>query len=115
MEDRCVICGTVVPEGREVCSQCANSAADSNFQWNPYSHSWTPKPAFKHGQVVKFRLHEGDWVSEVIGTVEIVDEFGTFEQNVEPSYDVLVRDAYTDQFYLYKHLRQHDLTAVKWD
>ncbi|MBQ0014691.1 MAG: hypothetical protein KBS82_05135 [Oscillospiraceae bacterium] len=40
-----------------------------------------------------------------IGTIEIVDRFGTFEQNVEPSYDIMVhnwRGSGQDMFY--KHV-----------
>ena len=36
------------------------------------------------------------------GTIIVVDKYGTFEQNEEPSYDILVKD----ENVLYKHIRQ---------
>lgn len=36
------------------------------------------------------------------GTIFIVDRYGTFEQNVEPSYDILVES----ENCLYKHIVQ---------
>lgn len=112
MENRCIICRDIIPEGREVCPTCADKAANSDFQWSPYSRSWMPKPIFNRGQFVKFWLRDGEQIHEIVGTVEIVDEFGTFEQNVEPSYDVLAKDPVTNQITLYKHMRQNGLAAV---
>lgn len=55
------------------------------------------KPDFKCGDTVKF-----PWRGEVkTGQVYIVDEYGTFEQWEEPSYDIMVEDEG-----LYKHVRE---------
>jgi len=55
------------------------------------------KPVYGSGDVVLFKMPQvRDWDGNVIleageieGVVEIVDAFGTFEQNFEPSYDIL--------------------------
>ena len=55
-------------------------------------------PKYKRDDVVSFKFKD-----EVkTGTVYIVDSYGTFEQNEEPSYDILVESENT----LYKHVRE---------
>jgi hypothetical protein len=55
-------------------------------------------PQYKRNDVVSFKFKD-----EVkTGTVYIVDAYGTFEQNEEPSYDILVESENT----LYKHVRE---------
>ena len=63
---------------------------------------------FEYGDWVSFKLHQpnSDPI-KIVGQVAIVDTFGTFFQNEEPSYDV-----YADHC-LYKHLPQSGLTFVK--
>lgn len=60
-----------------------------------------PEAVFTRGDKVSFTL-EG---KEYTGEVYIVDRYGTFEQNEEPSYDVMVED-YNGSKCLVKHLRQ---------
>lgn len=44
------------------------------------------------------------------GYVYIVDEYGTFEQNEEPSYDIVVRNwKGTGTSCLFKHIRESDI------
>lgn len=55
-------------------------------------------PKYKRNDVVSFKFRD-----EIkTGTVYIVDSWGTFEQNEEPSYDILVEENNT----LYKHVRE---------
>ena len=46
------------------------------------------KPKFKIDDEVKFKFNE----KYLAGKVYIVDRWGTFEQNEEPSYDVMVEN-----------------------
>ena len=56
------------------------------------------KPKYSIGDEVYF-LCCGN---KVRGNIAIVDAYGTFEQNEEPSYDIMVEEANT----LYKHIRE---------
>ena len=58
-----------------------------------------PGPKYDRGDVVAFEFREGEIIE---GMIEIVDRFGTFEQNEEPSYDVYRFENNT----LYKHVRE---------
>jgi hypothetical protein len=56
------------------------------------------KPKYHYGDTVKFVISD-----EIkIGTIEIIDAFGTFFQSDEPSYDVMVKE----ENCLYKHIRE---------
>lgn len=50
-------------------------------------------PRFKIGDIVSFRFIPCGETKpfRVIGTVYIVDAYGTFEQNDEPSYDIMIQ------------------------
>lgn len=52
------------------------------------------KPRFKDGDKVGFYLKPHKMNEEVffVGTVEIIDRYGTFEQDEEPSYDIMVEN-----------------------
>ena len=56
------------------------------------------KQIYKEGQIVKFKIN--NIIKE--GIIFIVDKYGTFEQNKEPSYDIMV----TEENTLYKHIIQ---------
>lgn len=56
---------------------------------------------YDYGEKVFFDLN-GETIS---GTVEIIDRYGTFEQNEEPSYDIYRKSNNT----LYKHIRQSSI------
>ena len=60
------------------------------------------KPVYTYGENVVFYV--GDLLKT--GEIFIVDSYGTFEQNKEPSYDVFV----LDDNCLYKHIRESLLT-----
>lgn len=55
-------------------------------------------PKYKRNDVVSFKFND----AIKTGTVYIVDAYGTFEQNEEPSYDIFVESENT----LYKHVRE---------
>lgn len=51
------------------------------------------KPKYKRGDTVYFRFTDRDGNEcEAHGQVCIVDAYGTFGQNEEPSYDIMVGD-----------------------
>lgn len=71
-----------------------------------------PEAKHEYGDWVKFKLRTGDDYDDtkwVTGQVAIVDKYGTFEQNEEPSYDVWV----PEMDGLFKHIRQSGLEFVK--
>ena len=59
-------------------------------------------PAYLRDEEVIFRIGETD----KYGKIEVVDEYGTFEQSEEPSYDVYVQE----ENCLYKHIRESYVT-----
>lgn len=59
------------------------------------------KPKFKCGDKVKFYINN----QLVIGQVYIIDAYGTFEQNREVSYDIMVSaSALNNTPTLFKHI-----------
>ena len=56
-------------------------------------------PKYERGDVVRFEFGEAGVLE---GMVEIVDRYGTFDQNEEPSYDLYRFEDNT----LYKHVRE---------
>lgn len=63
------------------------------------------KPRYKNGDIVTFYIVDTVGVNKVItktGYIYIVDPYGTFEQNDEPSYDIMVEQDNC----LYKHIRE---------
>ena len=59
------------------------------------------KPKYTYKQRVKFKFNK----KELVGSVEIIDSYGTCEQNQEPSYDIYVECNNT----LYKHIRESEI------
>ena len=60
------------------------------------------KPKYKYGDKVKFVING----KEVIGVIEIIDSYGTFEQHDEVSYDILADETnpITATPCLFKHI-----------
>lgn len=56
------------------------------------------KPRYKRQDIVCFEI---DGMKK-IGTIEIVDAYGTFFQDEEPSYDIMVNE--NNEYCLYKHI-----------
>lgn len=61
-----------------------------------------PKTKYKKGDVVAFQCYK----SIKKGTIVVVDAYGTFFQQEEPSYDIEVTDDPFGQNALYKHIQQ---------
>lgn len=69
------------------------------------------KPVFDYEDEVGFyiKLYGETEQKFFIGKVYIIDRWGTFEQNDEPSYDIMVEDFNeTGQPCLVKHIRQSE-------
>lgn len=64
----------------------------------------TGKPLYKSGQRVEFtcngKIRQGE--------IEIVDAYGTFEQNEEPSYDIFA----AEENLFCKHIRESDIIKL---
>lgn len=69
------------------------------------------EPKYKYGDVVSFFIvMPGETEkTQFEGYVYIVDRYGTFEQNEEPSYDIFVPHMNT----LFKHFREHLVEFVR--
>lgn len=61
-------------------------------------------PKYNYGDRVSFETKG----KTVTGTIEIIDPYGTFEQDEEPSYDIMVKE----ENCLYKHVRESEVTFV---
>ena len=68
------------------------------------------KPKYKENDRVKFKLIYKDKEQILTGFIAIIDTYGTFEQNEEPSYDILV-DSFIDTngTCLVKHIRESSI------
>ena len=68
------------------------------------------KPRYNLGDMVNF-VWDTDCIKN--GKIYIVDAYGTFEQNLEPSYDILVEE----ENCIYKHICESELrdTSVAFD
>ena len=64
-------------------------------------------PKYVDNETVKFKImHDGKEV-ELEGIVYIIDKYGTFEQNEEVSYDIMVENSpIMDDPCLFKHIRE---------
>ena len=69
------------------------------------AHKHMPAPKYEKGDVVKFQF-SSIMDDTIEGMIEIVDRYGTFEQNEEPSYDIYRFENNT----LYKHVRESTVT-----
>ena len=63
------------------------------------------KPKYQRGERVSFTING----QTKQGVVAVVDSHGTFEQDLEPSYDILVKEENT----LYKHIRETFVASSK--
>lgn len=71
-------------------------------------------PKYNYGDIVQFHLtrNNGDPIL-CTGTIEIIDKYGTFEQNKEVSYDIMVRNfADSGELMFVKHILESELTLV---
>lgn len=73
------------------------------------------KPRYKYEDTVGFwlKLYGEDEQKFFVGKVYIIDAYGTFEQNEEPSYDIMVEDFNgTGKPCLVKHIRESECIDV---
>lgn len=70
------------------------------------------KPKFNIDDIVTFNIYENDNEFTLIGEIYIIDAYGTFYQNDEVSYDIMVKEGNYPIEYpcLFKHIRE---SAVK--
>ena len=68
-------------------------------------------PKFKVNDRVKFRIIVNGVKEEMEGVVAIVNSYGTFFQNEEPSYDIMVEHFLGGEKTLVKHIRESDVVG----
>lgn len=61
------------------------------------------KPKFKVGDVVRFKCQD----KVKVGTIEIVDRWGTFDNPTDVSYDIMVES----ENMFYKHFTEQDIIS----
>lgn len=68
------------------------------------------KPKYNLGDVVTFDIYYNGQIHTLTGRIDIIDANGTFEQNEEVSYDIMVdKSDYRSTPCLYKHIRESAL------
>lgn len=74
------------------------------------------KPKYVDGDMVKFRVlidYETQKIEELIGSIYIVDAWGTFQDNSDVSYDILVKDyAGPGANCLFKHIPEFMVDGI---
>ncbi len=72
------------------------------------------QPKCKMGEKVGFYLipYGEDEEDFFMGNVEIIDKWGTFEQDEEPSYDIMVEDFNGKGPTLVKHVRESEIYKI---
>ena len=68
------------------------------------------KPKFKLGDRVKFSIHINSAKIEKEGEIDIVDNYGTFCERGDVSYDILCNDNV-----LYKHISEKYVHSIDED
>ena len=69
-------------------------------------------PKYNYDDIVSFKIKTEDDVEHTLtGKVYIIDRYGTFEQNEEVSYDIMVDD-WGGQPCLFKHIRESHLIKL---
>ncbi|MDO4501395.1 MAG: hypothetical protein Q4B60_09040 [Erysipelotrichaceae bacterium] len=71
------------------------------------------KPKYKYGDTVRFKIGE----SCLIGKVEIIDRYGTFFDDSDVSYDIMVEKSphFDNRPCLYKHISEKDVEGAVLD
>lgn len=67
------------------------------------------KPKFRQQDLVSFTFPINGIETKLDGAIYIVDAFGTFEQDEEPSYDI--EALYNGEIALFKHVRESDVST----
>ena len=68
------------------------------------------KPKFKYGDVVEFMYNN----EKIIGTVEIIDKYGTYFDKTNVSYDIMC-DNYKGKPMFFKHVREDGVKKYEGD
>lgn len=64
-------------------------------------------PRYDYGDKVKFSVFdENKKEHELVGEIYIIDAYGTFEQNEEVSYDIMVEESPFGNPCLFKHITE---------
>ena len=72
------------------------------------------KPKYNYGDEVKFKVKIQDKEYELVGKVEIIDKYGTFGDNSDVSYDIMVdKCPWNNEPCLFKHFREDRVEKVK--
>ena len=69
------------------------------------------KPKYKYNDVVSFKIKDNDTEYTLTGYVYVIDKYGTFFDNTDVSYDIMV---YTGEYSidypcLFKHIRESQI------
>ena len=74
------------------------------------------KPKYVDGDIVKFKVltdYETQRIEELIGSIYIVDAWGTFQDNSDVSYDILVKDYFSPGANcLFKHISEFMIDGI---
>ena len=70
-------------------------------------------PKYDYNDLVSFSILIDGKEREFVGSVEIIDAWGTFEQNTEVSYDIFVDNAFNGDPCLFKHILESHLRSVE--
>ena len=71
------------------------------------------EPKYKYGDIVNFESYHNNKIYLCTGSVYIVDRYGTIEQNIEPSYDVMVENFLdSKEPCLVKHIRESSIIDI---
>ena len=72
------------------------------------------KPKYAYGNKVKFKIKRDDKEYELVGEVYIIDKYGTFEDNSDVSYDIMVdKCPLNNEPCLFKHFREDLIEKVE--
>ena len=71
------------------------------------------KPKYAYKDKVKIKIKRDNKEYELIGKVEIIDKYGTFEDNSDVSYDIMVdKCPWNNEPCLFKHFREDGVEKV---
>ena len=73
------------------------------------------KPKYNYKDVVSFDISEDGKTYTLTGKVYIIDSHGTFMDNSDVSYDIMVEEGEYPMSYpcLFKHIREDKVTPAK--
>ena len=73
------------------------------------------KPKYNYKDTVSFEISKDDKVYTLIGKICIIDSHGTFMDNSDVSYDIMVEKGDYPISYpcLFKHIREDKVTPAK--